>query len=328
MAAGSSTARPTTACWTSSSGSWPRPHRNAAAGGRQRRHGPSPRRPRVGGSTPGTASGDPWAGCPTARGSRPSARARRSRRICGCSRCPAPRPLTRGRAASPTRARPSWLPRWRPVASRPGSASPSRPATGSGSRARSGVRSRRPASAAAAACRRSSTRTAARPGRRGATFQPFKLLLADAGFAVLDVDFRGSTGYGRAFRQANHGEWGHADVHDLVDGARWATEQSWSDGRLAIYGGSYGGLPRPVRAGRGARDVAGRGRPLRRFGDRRELPPRRPPGPARPVPDDGLARRARRGPRSTGAGRPSTGRSASRPRSSSCTAARTSGSCR
>ena len=73
------------------------------------------------------------------------------------------------------------------------------------------------------------------------TFQPFKLVLADAGFAVLDIDFRGSTGYGRAFRQANHGEWGHADVHDLIDGARWATEQSWSDGRLAIFGGSYGG---------------------------------------------------------------------------------------
>ncbi len=72
-------------------------------------------------------------------------------------------------------------------------------------------------------------------------FQPFKLLLADAGFAVLDIDFRGSTGYGRAFRQANHGEWGHADVHDVIDGARWAIEQSWSDGRLAIYGGSYGG---------------------------------------------------------------------------------------
>jgi dipeptidyl aminopeptidase/acylaminoacyl peptidase len=73
------------------------------------------------------------------------------------------------------------------------------------------------------------------------TFQPFKLLLTEAGFAVLEVDFRGSTGYGRVFRQANHGEWGNADVHDVIDGARWATEQSWSDGRLAIYGASYGG---------------------------------------------------------------------------------------
>jgi dipeptidyl aminopeptidase/acylaminoacyl peptidase len=73
------------------------------------------------------------------------------------------------------------------------------------------------------------------------SFQPFKLLLASEGFAFLDVDFRGSTGYGRAFRRAIHDEWGHADVHDLIDAGRWALEQPWSDGRLAIYGGSYGG---------------------------------------------------------------------------------------
>jgi dipeptidyl aminopeptidase/acylaminoacyl peptidase len=72
-------------------------------------------------------------------------------------------------------------------------------------------------------------------------FQPFKLLLANEGFAFVDVDFRGSTGYGRAFRQANHGEWGHADVHDLIDAAHWVQDQPWSDGRLAVYGGSYGG---------------------------------------------------------------------------------------
>jgi dipeptidyl aminopeptidase/acylaminoacyl peptidase len=66
-------------------------------------------------------------------------------------------------------------------------------------------------------------------------------VLADAGYAFLDVDFRGSTGYGRTFRHANHGEWGHADTHDLIDAARWAGEQPWSDGRFAIYGGSYGG---------------------------------------------------------------------------------------
>lgn len=72
-------------------------------------------------------------------------------------------------------------------------------------------------------------------------FQPFKLLAATEGYAFLDVDFRGSTGYGREFRHANHGEWGHADVHDLVDAARWAQDQPWSDGRLAIFGESYGG---------------------------------------------------------------------------------------
>jgi dipeptidyl aminopeptidase/acylaminoacyl peptidase len=73
------------------------------------------------------------------------------------------------------------------------------------------------------------------------TFAPVKQLLVAEGFAVLDVDFRGSTGYGRSFRIANHGEWGRADVRDLIDAARWAAEQPWSDGRLAIYGGSYGG---------------------------------------------------------------------------------------
>ena len=70
---------------------------------------------------------------------------------------------------------------------------------------------------------------------------PFKQLLVREGFAFLDVDFRGSTGYGRDFRNANRGEWGHADAFDMIDAGRWAAGQSWSDGRLAIYGGSYGG---------------------------------------------------------------------------------------
>ena len=78
-------------------------------------------------------------------------------------------------------------------------------------------------------------------GQSFRVFAPFKHRLVAEGFAVFDVDFRGSTGYGRAFRRANEGEWGHADVHDLVDAARWAAGQPWADGKLAIYGGSYGG---------------------------------------------------------------------------------------
>ncbi len=70
---------------------------------------------------------------------------------------------------------------------------------------------------------------------------PFKQLLVREGFAFLDVDFRGSTGYGRAFRDGNTGEWGHADAFDMVDAGRWAAAQPWSNGRLGIYGGSYGG---------------------------------------------------------------------------------------
>jgi dipeptidyl aminopeptidase/acylaminoacyl peptidase len=73
------------------------------------------------------------------------------------------------------------------------------------------------------------------------SWQPYKQLLVREGYAVLDVDFRGSTGYGRAFREGNRGEWGHADAFDCLDAAHWLAEQSWCDGRLAVYGGSYGG---------------------------------------------------------------------------------------
>jgi dipeptidyl aminopeptidase/acylaminoacyl peptidase len=73
------------------------------------------------------------------------------------------------------------------------------------------------------------------------TWLPFKQLLVSEGFAFLDIDFRGSTGYGRAFRDANTDEWGHADVFDVVDAGRWLQEQAWCDGRLGIWGGSYGG---------------------------------------------------------------------------------------
>jgi dipeptidyl aminopeptidase/acylaminoacyl peptidase len=70
---------------------------------------------------------------------------------------------------------------------------------------------------------------------------PFRQLVVDAGMAFLAVDFRGSTGYGREFRWANRGEWGHADAFDVIDAARWAATQTWCDGRLAHYGASYGG---------------------------------------------------------------------------------------
>ena len=70
---------------------------------------------------------------------------------------------------------------------------------------------------------------------------PFRQLVLEQGIAFLSVDFRGSTGYGRDFRRANRGEWGHADAFDVIDAARWAAAQPWCDGRLAHYGGSYGG---------------------------------------------------------------------------------------
>jgi dipeptidyl aminopeptidase/acylaminoacyl peptidase len=70
---------------------------------------------------------------------------------------------------------------------------------------------------------------------------PFRQLVVEGGMAYFSVDFRGSSGYGRAFRWANRGEWGHADAFDVIDAAHWAASQPWCDGRLAHYGASYGG---------------------------------------------------------------------------------------
>jgi dipeptidyl aminopeptidase/acylaminoacyl peptidase len=62
------------------------------------------------------------------------------------------------------------------------------------------------------------------------------------GFAVLDVDYGGSTGYGRAYRQRLNGNWGIVDVQDCVNGAKYLVAQGWVDGdRLVIAGGSAGG---------------------------------------------------------------------------------------
>ncbi len=62
------------------------------------------------------------------------------------------------------------------------------------------------------------------------------------GIAVLDVNYGGSTGYGRAYRQRLQGRWGIVDVEDCVNGARYLIERGEIDGnRLAIDGGSAGG---------------------------------------------------------------------------------------
>ena len=62
------------------------------------------------------------------------------------------------------------------------------------------------------------------------------------GIAVLDVNYGGSTGYGRAYRQRLDGLWGVVDVDDCVNGARYLVERGEADGdRLAITGGSAGG---------------------------------------------------------------------------------------
>jgi dipeptidyl aminopeptidase/acylaminoacyl peptidase len=63
------------------------------------------------------------------------------------------------------------------------------------------------------------------------------------GFAVVDVDYGGSTGYGRAYRRQLSGTWGQVDVDDCTNAALWLAEQGRADrGRLAIRGGSAGGF--------------------------------------------------------------------------------------
>ena len=67
-------------------------------------------------------------------------------------------------------------------------------------------------------------------------------LFTSRGFAVLDVDYGGSTGYGRDYRKRLEGRWGVVDLADCVAGARWLAEHGIVDGdRLAIRGGSASG---------------------------------------------------------------------------------------
>lgn len=62
------------------------------------------------------------------------------------------------------------------------------------------------------------------------------------GFAVLDVNYGGSTSYGRAYRERLNGQWGIVDVDDCVNGAKYLVERGFVDGkRLVITGGSAGG---------------------------------------------------------------------------------------
>lgn len=66
--------------------------------------------------------------------------------------------------------------------------------------------------------------------------------LANRGYAVLQVNFRGSTGYGKEYQNAGNLEWGGKVIQDLVDGKNWLVAQGIADPkRVAIMGGSFGG---------------------------------------------------------------------------------------
>lgn len=76
----------------------------------------------------------------------------------------------------------------------------------------------------------------------GASYNPGHYYWTSRGFAVLDLNYRGSTGFGRSYRQALYSNWGITDVQDAVAGAKWLAEQGLADpGRLIIRGGSAGG---------------------------------------------------------------------------------------
>ncbi|MDO6429824.1 prolyl oligopeptidase family serine peptidase [Flavitalea sp. BT771] len=93
----------------------------------------------------------------------------------------------------------------------------------------------------------------------------FNNLLADNGYTVLDIDYRGSAGYGRDWRTGIYRHMGGKDLSDQVDGVRYLVEREGVDPkRIGIYGGSYGGFitlmalftePDVFTAGAGLRSV-------------------------------------------------------------------------
>jgi dipeptidyl aminopeptidase/acylaminoacyl peptidase len=73
-------------------------------------------------------------------------------------------------------------------------------------------------------------------------YNPEHQFFASRGYAVVQVNYRGSGGYGRDFEQAGYGEWGRKMQHDLSDAVHYLVEEGIADpDRVCIYGGSYGG---------------------------------------------------------------------------------------
>ncbi|MGZ5032036.1 MAG: S9 family peptidase [Usitatibacter sp.] len=73
-------------------------------------------------------------------------------------------------------------------------------------------------------------------------FNPEVQFLANRGYAVFQMNFRGSTGYGRKFWESSFKQWGKTMQDDVTDGVQWLVKEGIADPkRIAIYGGSYGG---------------------------------------------------------------------------------------
>jgi dipeptidyl aminopeptidase/acylaminoacyl peptidase len=78
--------------------------------------------------------------------------------------------------------------------------------------------------------------------RDGWGFNPETQFLANRGYAVIQVNFRGSTGFGRAHQDKADKQWGQAMQNDVSDALQWAIDEGIADeDRVCIYGGSYGG---------------------------------------------------------------------------------------
>ena len=86
-------------------------------------------------------------------------------------------------------------------------------------------------------------------GRDTWGFNPETQWLANRGYLSVQVNFRGSTGYGKRFVNAGDREWGAKMHDDLLDAVAWVTAEGYADPeRIAIYGGSYGGYAALVGA--------------------------------------------------------------------------------
>jgi dipeptidyl aminopeptidase/acylaminoacyl peptidase len=73
-------------------------------------------------------------------------------------------------------------------------------------------------------------------------FNPEVQFLANRGYAVLQLNFRGSTGYGKQFWMRSFKQWGQKMQDDITDGVNWLIKEGIADPkRVGIYGGSYGG---------------------------------------------------------------------------------------
>jgi dipeptidyl aminopeptidase/acylaminoacyl peptidase len=80
-------------------------------------------------------------------------------------------------------------------------------------------------------------------------FDPEAQWLANRGYLCVQVNYRGSTGYGKTFVSAGDREWGAKMHDDLIDAVRYVVDQGWADpDKVAIYGGSYGGYAALVGA--------------------------------------------------------------------------------